>query len=64
MESHQQIGHMGVRRTGYADTARHLLDSLIIYRAELGVTGRQLERLLRERGISASTDLPAPKRQQ
>ena len=43
---------------GYAGTARKLLDSLILYRAELGETGRQLEILLRMYGVAASADLP------
>ncbi|MEZ5479006.1 MAG: hypothetical protein R3E95_16460 [Thiolinea sp.] len=39
-------------------TACRLLDGLISYRAELGETGRQLEKLLRLYGVRASTDLP------
>ncbi len=46
---------------GYAGTARKLLDSLIVYRAELGETGRQLEKLLRVYGVAASSDLPHSK---
>ncbi|MGB1008526.1 MAG: hypothetical protein ACPGVP_02310 [Thiolinea sp.] len=46
---------------GYAVTARKLLDGLIVYRTELGETGRQLEILLRMYGVTASSDLPCPK---
>lgn len=47
--------------TGTTRNARQLLDSLILYRVELGDTGRQLELLLRMYGVTASSDLPCPK---
>ncbi len=48
----------------YVETARRLLDGLIMYRPELGEAGRQLELLLRCRGVSATTDHPCPERLQ
>jgi hypothetical protein len=45
--------------SSYLDTARRLLDGLILYHLELGEAGRQLELLLRYGGVSASTDLPS-----
>jgi len=56
-----QVASPELVHKGYAVTARKLLDSLILYRAELGVTGRQLEMLLRKYGVAASTDLSCPK---
>lgn len=60
MESCQMASPEPVHK-GYAGTARKLLDSLILYRSELGETGRQLERLLRMYGVAASADLPYSK---
>lgn len=45
----------------YLETARRLLDGLILYRVELGEAGRHLELLLRYSGVPASTDLPCSK---
>ncbi len=45
----------------YLETARRLLDGLILYRLELGEAGRHLELLLRCSGVPASTDLPCSK---
>lgn len=42
--------------------ASRLLDGLVIYRAELGETGRQLENLLRLNNISSSFDVPYVRR--
>lgn len=50
--------HRAVQQVSYLETARRLLDGLILYRLELGDAGRQLESLLRCSGVSASTDLP------
>lgn len=36
--------------------AQLLLDGLIVYRQDLGDLGRQLERLLRERGVHSTFD--------
>lgn len=41
------------------ETTRKLLDGLIAYRSELGETGLQLELLLRQYGVVASTDVAA-----
>lgn len=60
MESCQVAELQPVSR-GYKDTTRMLLDGLILYRIELGETGRQLERLLRQYGVVASNDLPCSK---
>lgn len=46
----------------YLETARRLLDGLILYRLELGEAGRHLELLLRLRGVAASTDAPCVER--
>ncbi|TXH70387.1 MAG: hypothetical protein E6Q83_05785 [Thiothrix sp.] len=51
-----------VQTSSYLETARRLLDGLILYRLELGEAGRHLELLLRYSGVSASTDLPCSKR--
>lgn len=56
-----QIASPKSAHKGYANTARVLLDSLIVYRLELGETGRQLEVLLRMYGVVASADVPCPK---
>ena len=61
MESYQTT-HSEPRHKGYAGTARKLMDSLIVYRTELGETGRQLELLLRLYGTTSSTDAPYSKR--
>lgn len=53
--------HVNPQQTSYLETARRLLDGLILYRLELGEAGRHLELLLRYSGVSASTDLPCPK---
>lgn len=50
--------------SNYLATSKRLLEGLILYRAELGEQGRQLERLLRAHGVVATTDLPSPKRLQ
>lgn len=60
MESCQMTSSESMHK-GYAGTARKLLDSLLVYREELGETGRQLEVLLRMYGVSASSDLPCSK---
>ncbi len=39
-------------------TARRLLDGLVVYRAELGETGRELEQLLRLRDVRETLDAP------
>lgn len=44
------------------NTARRLLDGLIVYRAELGEMGRELEYLLRLRDIQATLDVPYSRR--
>ena len=38
--------------------ARHLLDGLIAYRAELGELGRELEDILRAAGVTPSSRAP------
>ncbi|CAA6809742.1 MAG: Unknown protein [uncultured Thiotrichaceae bacterium] len=48
-------------KSSYAErlsTARRLLDGLVIYRAELGETGRELEQLLRLRDVQETLDAP------
>lgn len=49
------------QQPSYLETAKRLLDGLILYRVELGEPGRHLELLLRYSGVAASTDLPCPK---
>ncbi|MFM2319980.1 MAG: hypothetical protein RLZZ215_2601 [Pseudomonadota bacterium] len=49
------------QQSSYLETARRLLDGLILYRLELGEAGRHLELLLRYSGVAASTDLPCSK---
>jgi hypothetical protein len=45
-------------RAPTSGTAGRLLDGLVIYRAELGETGRQLENLLRINNVVSSFDVP------
>lgn len=49
------------QQSSYLETAKRLLDGLILYRLELGEAGRHLELLLRYSGVAASTDLPSTK---
>lgn len=44
--------------TEQVDTVRRLLDGLVIYRAELGETGRQLELMLRLQSMKEVSDAP------
>lgn len=53
--------HGDTQQSSYLETARRLLDGLILYRLELGEAGRHLELLLRYSGVAATTDLPCPK---
>lgn len=50
----------GMQQSSYLETAKRLLDGLILYRLELGEAGRHLELLLRYSGVAASTDSPNP----
>lgn len=53
--------HASTQQTYYFETAKRLLEGLILYRLELGEAGRHLELLLRCAGVTASTDLPSSK---
>ena len=57
MELYQLVTPKPMHKGYYAEAAQKLLDGLVVYRAELGETGRQLEILLRVYGVSASSDL-------
>ncbi|OOG21201.1 hypothetical protein B1C78_16585 [Thioalkalivibrio denitrificans] len=54
MQGRQDRGQSLVLETGRG-RARHLLDGLIAYRAELGELGRELEALLRAAGVTPSS---------
>lgn len=44
------------KKRGQGVTTQLLLDGLVIYGQELGDLGKQLERLLRQRGVESSMD--------
>lgn len=48
--------------THWVDTTHKLLDGLVIYRSELGETGKQLEYLLRLGGVQTVLDTPRTNR--
>lgn len=48
--------------TERVNTTRRLLDGLVVYRAELGETGRDLEQLLRLQDIRETLDAPYSRR--
>lgn len=47
---------LGRSSVGQRSTAQLLLDGLMLYRHDLGDLGKQLERLLRERGVRSTFD--------